>query len=106
MAINVGRDAITREISGLSHSLIIPQAILRMLQPLAVLPNVTVNGAASVDRLITLARNGIVEPPFLVTVQAGRAEWTMGGNGGRLRTQDITSATQRRTPVVRDFSVL
>jgi hypothetical protein len=73
---------------------------------LTLLPQLTVNGAASVEHLLQLPRTAVVEPPYLATVYAGRADWTRASNVGRVRQQDVSGSGQARTTVIVDFGVL
>src|SRR3954469_22014569 len=91
--------------AAMTFAVLLPTEFLRKVQQFALFPHVTVNGAASVEQLVRLPRNGIVEPPYIVTLRAGRADWTLAGNVARIRTQNISSASQARTSVVVDFGV-
>lgn len=76
-------------------------------------PQLVVNGTSSVERVFSLPRNAVVESPFAVTVQAGRAQWTHSGDVARLRKTDISSdgsadkgEKQPRTSLVLDFGMM
>src|SRR5437868_5525954 len=84
----------------LTYDVLLPAAFMEKVLQRTLFPHVTVNGAASVEQLVKLPANGIVEQPFTVTLRAGRADWTLASNVGRLRTQNISSGSQKRTSVV------
>jgi hypothetical protein len=73
---------------------------------LAILQQLAANGASSVEGVLSLPKNAVVQAPFTVTVQAGRAEWTRCRDVGQLRQQDRSAGGQARTSVVVDFGVL
>jgi hypothetical protein len=66
----------------------------------------TVNGALSVERVITLPRNAAVLAPFAVTLEAGPADWATVASVAHIRQKDISGAGQDRTSVVVDFGVM
>lgn len=73
---------------------------------LFLLPQLTTNGAASVEQVVTLPRTAVLDPGhYLVTVYAGRAQWTLAANVGQVRKQDANAVAGRTTFVV-DFGVL
>src|SRR6266852_3374547 len=67
----------------------------------------SVNGALSVERVITtLPRNAVVLSPFIVTVEAGPADWATVASVAHIRQKDISGNGQDRTSVVVDFGVM
>lgn len=48
----------------------------------------------------------MVDPPFLLTITAGPADWTTAGSVAHLRQRDISGSGQSRTSVVVDFGVM
>src|SRR5262252_8539352 len=75
-------------------------AFLEALRPLVA------NGALSVDRTLTLPRNGVIDPPFVVTITAGPADWSTAASVGQLRQHDISGGGQTRTSVIVDLGVM
>jgi len=57
----------------------------------------TVNGALSVERVITLPRNAVVLSPFTVTVEAGPADWATVASVAHIRQKDNSGGGQDRT---------
>src|SRR5260370_11773707 len=76
------------------------RAYLELERPLSV------NGALSVERVITLPRNAVVLSPFTVTVEAGLADWATVASVAHIRQKDISGSSQDRTSVVVDFGVM
>src|SRR6266851_3116675 len=76
------------------------RAYLELERPLSV------NGALSVERVITLPRNAVVLSPFTVTVEAGLADWATVASVAHIRQKDISGSGQDRTSVVVDFGVM
>src|SRR6266849_2071608 len=77
------------------------RAYLQFERPLSV------NGALSVERVITtLPRNAVVLSPFIVTVEAGPADWATVASVAHIRQKDISGNGQDRTSVVVDFGVM
>src|SRR6266852_8756116 len=77
------------------------RAYLQFERPLSV------NGALSVERVITtLPRNAVVLSPFIVTVEAGPADWATVASVAHIRQKDISGSGQDRTSVVVDFGVM
>src|SRR5512140_1151547 len=75
-------------------------------QLLFLLPQLTTNGAASVEQVVTLPKTAVLDPlQYVVTVHAGRAQWTLASNVGQVRKQDASGVSGRTTVVV-DFGVL
>jgi hypothetical protein len=70
------------------------------------MPQLVVNGGSSVAETVSLARNAVVLAPFLVTVRAGRAQWSRSGDVARIRTVDTSGNGQTRTSLVVDFGML
>lgn len=90
------------------QGLLFQQAYLTFL-----IPQLVVNGASSVEQVLSLPRNAVVASPFTVTIQAGGAQWTRGKDVARLRQQDVSSEAavdagrvQQRTSLVLDFGML
>jgi hypothetical protein len=79
---------------------IFQRAYLRFERPLSV------NGALSVERVITLPRNAVVLSPFIATVEAGPADWATAASVAHIRHKDISGDRQDRTSVVVDFGVM
>src|SRR5262249_41185534 len=75
-------------------------AFLEALRPLVA------NGALSVDRTLTLSRNAVIDPPFVVTITAGPADWSTAASVGQLGQHDISGGGQNRTSVIIDFGVM
>jgi hypothetical protein len=69
-------------------------------------PALTVNGALSVEQVLTLPRNAIVKSPFTLTLKAGPADWATAASVANLRQRDISGSGQKRTSVVVDFGVM
>src|SRR5216683_4922383 len=76
------------------------RAYLQFERPLSV------NGALSVERVVTLPRNAVVLSPFTLTVEAGPADWATVASVAHIRQKDISGNGQDRTSVVVDFGVM
>src|SRR5216683_40691 len=59
------------------------RAYLELERPLSV------NGALSVERVITLPRNAVVLSPFTVTVEAGLADWATVASVAQTRARTL-----------------
>jgi hypothetical protein len=69
-------------------------------------PALTVNGALSLEQVVTLPRNAVVKSPFTLTVKARPADWATAASLANLRQRDISTTGQKRMSVIVDFGVM